>query len=421
MNSIFPYAHPPLYFSTLRINLLDISNDILSPALILFYGLIIASLYAILMVPVWLLHARVKQALGGMLMCVQLSIPFLLTSNHTLLLLGIGAFGIGQFYRFIDLYYFTPAFQSRPIYYTRHELREEVLKFFRRRNRYRTLPKQPSQSPHQLEKEGQRETTWLDLLPRFFFHYVTADLLRFYFRGYTYEHYHALGYDSPWLWYRLFGVACMLCVALNLMWFIELLQIFTSVIFNKGKINLTHYPALFKSPWCASSLGEFWGDRWHQCFHHCFTGVGWHPLRRLIKEHLLPQFPKNKLVATLELFLPMIGVFLASGLMHEYITLILPHARSPFSMVAFFLLQGMLAAVERLFSWIFPVHWRASRIGRVLGWAWTMGSIYVTAPLFFEFFARLEMWNVLGTQPGIYTWLDARLANRTISLGAKAL
>ncbi|KAG0170716.1 hypothetical protein DFQ28_001683 [Apophysomyces sp. BC1034] len=61
-------------------------------------------------------------------------------------------------------------------------------------------------------------------------------------------------------------------------------------------------PPLFHSPWQATSLRDFWTNRWHKFYNDCFYRLGYRPLRR---------FCRNR-------WAPALSVFVLSGIMHEY-------------------------------------------------------------------------------------------------------
>ncbi|KAF7724242.1 hypothetical protein EC973_001198 [Apophysomyces ossiformis] len=61
-------------------------------------------------------------------------------------------------------------------------------------------------------------------------------------------------------------------------------------------------PPLFHSPWHATSLRDFWSNRWHKIYNDCFYRLGYRPMRK---------FCRNRWV-------PALSVFILSGIMHEY-------------------------------------------------------------------------------------------------------
>ncbi|KAI7872006.1 membrane bound O-acyl transferase family-domain-containing protein [Spinellus fusiger] len=70
---------------------------------------------------------------------------------------------------------------------------------------------------------------------------------------------------------------------------------------------------LFFHPWSATHLRDFWSKRWHTIYNDSFYHVGYRPLQQLVKKY----GKKNSL--QLHRVIPMFGVFVLSGIMHEYI------------------------------------------------------------------------------------------------------
>ncbi|KAI9489437.1 membrane bound O-acyl transferase family-domain-containing protein [Zychaea mexicana] len=66
-------------------------------------------------------------------------------------------------------------------------------------------------------------------------------------------------------------------------------------------------PPAFDSPWEATSLRDYWSNRWHQFYNSCFVRLAYLPLRRLCGN-----------VKILRRTIPVWGVFALSGIMHEY-------------------------------------------------------------------------------------------------------
>ncbi len=86
---------------------------------------------------------------------------------------------------------------------------------------------------------------------------------------------------------------------------------------------------LMRAPLRATSLGEFWGNRWNTGFHTLAHEFAFRPLRRI-----LGGTPA------------MLGVFLLSGLIHELVITV--PANGGFGLpTGYFLLQGMGLAFER--------------------------------------------------------------------------
>ncbi|KAL1921124.1 uncharacterized protein VTP21DRAFT_10840 [Calcarisporiella thermophila] len=397
---------------TLSLSAYSLTMWHLSPiAFILLAYACSAANFALLLAPLHLVPERTKHLVAAVLICAQFLVPILFRCDYITLIFGISAFGLGLIYRFLDLFYITPLMYRRPVQYTRDEVLSEILFMFQSPRYRMTLSRnRESNSDAKEEKPAcgdKHVVSWIALLPRFVRHYLFADLVRFYFATFTYERYANL---TP-AQFILFSIACMLCISSNLMWMVELIEMVGALIFNRGLIDIDRFPAIFKAPWAATSLTDFWSVRWHQSFRSGFMGVGWYPLRRLVRERMIPYFGKNSGFHALELLLPTLGVFIASGLLHEYVTLTHPHARRPWLMVVFFILHGLGVAVEKTIGGFLKrrITWLNREDNRmllsVIGWLWTSAFLLATFPLFFDFFARVDMWKEVGEQPGFYTWL----------------
>ncbi|ORY98544.1 membrane bound O-acyl transferase family-domain-containing protein [Syncephalastrum racemosum] len=70
----------------------------------------------------------------------------------------------------------------------------------------------------------------------------------------------------------------------------------------------TDMPPFFNSPWEATSLRDYWSNRWHSFYNNAFYRLAYRPLRHLLAHQ--PGFLRRTI--------PVFGVFFLSGLMHEY-------------------------------------------------------------------------------------------------------
>ena len=129
------------------------------------------------------------------------------------------------------------------------------------------------------------------------------------------------------------------------------------------------WPPPFDAPWRATSLGDFWGRRWHQFYRQLFLLVGGYPLSLVLGHAGI-----------------VIGGFLASGLQH-HITLLTfdSQANVWWNLIGFGMMApGVLA--ERAFHWL-----TGKRVGGVIGWVWTMAWLLVWGSVVFEGFTRAPM------------------------------
>ncbi|KAG0255102.1 hypothetical protein BG011_005319 [Mortierella polycephala] len=146
-------------------------------------------------------------------------------------------------------------------------------------------------------------------------------------------------------------------------------------------------------PGFATSPAEFW-RQWHHLFKYIWVDLGFKPVHHLLRKHVTPHMSNRKLAKTLESVLPVMGVFLMSGLMHEYMMVAMWHVR-PGPMTAFFLLQGAATIVSKAVN---------DTVGRkmsvppmvliALTWAFNM----TTAALFMEPVLKNEGYNMVANQ-----------------------
>jgi hypothetical protein len=114
------------------------------------------------------------------------------------------------------------------------------------------------------------------------------------------------------------------------------------------------WPTILDRPWVATSLHEFWAQRWHQLLRQTFLVFGGYPLSHL--------FRFNRVLSQVGLI---IGTFLASGLFHNLSIYTMGQGTSH-HITIFFVAQGFGLIAERL--------WRKFTGHRVGGW-W--GTIWV--------------------------------------------
>lgn len=165
-------------------------------------------------------------------------------------------------------------------------------------------------------------------------------------------------------------------------------------------VNPLYLPPMFYSPQSASSLADFWAESWHTLLKRVFVVAGGKPLVWITKR----LGGDTKIQRSTGL----IGIFLASGLLHEYLVLALaqpphfnPHTLTslPGSAI-FFLLQPLGILIEPAIIPYIP-----KRIGG--GTLWTFLFILTTTYYFREqvlgegrlaaTFRPLSKWSLLYT------------------------
>lgn len=114
------------------------------------------------------------------------------------------------------------------------------------------------------------------------------------------------------------------------------------------------WPPIFDQPWLSTSLGEFWGKRWHQQFRDCFISLGSRPFIALSERWRSIQGPvgSNKAKGDGEERrpsknpLPVLGAFFISGVFHDMGCRSLGNKES-IRMVGFFMMQAVGVILER--------------------------------------------------------------------------
>lgn len=130
---------------------------------------------------------------------------------------------------------------------------------------------------------------------------------------------------------------------------------------------------LFRAPWLAQSLSEFWARRWNLAFSEMTSIAIYRPLSGAIGRNAA-----------------MFAAFVVSGLLHE-MAISLP-VRAGFGLpTAYFALHGVLVWVER------ALVRRGTPMSGVLGRVWTLGWLIAPLPILFHHaFLAGVVWPLLG-------------------------
>ncbi|KAG0357957.1 hypothetical protein BG005_002899 [Podila minutissima] len=146
-------------------------------------------------------------------------------------------------------------------------------------------------------------------------------------------------------------------------------------------------------PGVATSPAEFW-RQWHHLFQYIWVDLGFKPVHHLLRKHVTKKTANRELASTLEVVLPIMGVFLMSGVMHEYMMVGMFHARVG-HMTAFFLIQGAATILSKaLHNTVGQKVHVPPVILIALTWAFNLS----TAALFMEPVLQYEGFNIIAKQ-----------------------
>jgi len=128
----------------------------------------------------------------------------------------------------------------------------------------------------------------------------------------------------------------------------------------------SHWPPFFCRPWMATSIRDFWSNRWHQSLRHIFVVFGARPGGKLL----------GRAGAVM-------GAFAVSAFIHCLGLWGTGHGTEFCIDGGFFLLMGVGAIMEGAFQ-------RATglRVGGWPGWLWTMSWTLMWGTLWFDGWAR---------------------------------
>jgi len=132
------------------------------------------------------------------------------------------------------------------------------------------------------------------------------------------------------------------------------------------------WPPIMENPWIADSLNVFWARRWHQMLRRMFVVFGGYPASRIAGQVGM-----------------VFGIFLASGMFHEFTTYTMGKGLDP-NITLFFFWQAIGVVGERV--------WRKVTGHRVQGWlglAWVYFSIMVVGQ------PCIDAWHLRGLGGGL--------------------
>lgn len=337
-------------------------------------------LYLFLLVPFAL---RTKQLLAAPLVAGLFLLPLVLATPDSpgLQILHLSACGC-VLMRTVDLYYVTPwrtgkeptlnfedwwveawkPFRKVPLTQTQLE-RQEARTSIQVREKNKdvtedkpnaTTPTQDSTPLHQKPSgkfvtpaESQRTDPnplhWSAYLPRWIFYAMLMDIVPFCLSFLPKERVLSLS----WLPRSLVTIA----VSASIIYYISLVNYTLMILWatitgdlvrNTEWTLVRHY-----FPGFATSPAEFW-RQWHHLFQYIWVDLGFKPTHYLLCKYVTGRKEMPKGVAqALEMIVPVMGVFLMSGLMHEYMIVGMWHEQFGY-MTAFFLIHGVATILSKV-------------------------------------------------------------------------
>ncbi|XVF77323.1 hypothetical protein PTKIN_Ptkin14bG0033800 [Pterospermum kingtungense] len=108
----------------------------------------------------------------------------------------------------------------------------------------------------------------------------------------------------------------------------------------------------FNEPYLATSLQDFWGQRWNLMVTSILRPTVYYPVRRISMLVVGPRWVSLPAV---------IAVFVVSGLMHELIYYYLTHVHPTWEVTWFFIIQGVAVAIEVVVKKVAPTKLRLHR------------------------------------------------------------
>ena len=128
----------------------------------------------------------------------------------------------------------------------------------------------------------------------------------------------------------------------------------------------TQWPPAFDAPWRVTSVGEFWGSRWHQWFRHIFVFLGGYPFQSLLGRTGI-----------------VFGGFLVSGFMHSLLVIGSGGTEHAWLVFLAFAMMIPVVLVERAFYQL-----TGKRVTGATGRIWTIVWLSTAGAMVFDAVAK---------------------------------
>ncbi|KAF9377268.1 hypothetical protein CPB97_010303 [Podila verticillata] len=230
---------------------------------------------------------------------------------------------------------------------------------------------------------------WSTYLPRWIFYAVLMDIVPFVLSFLTFEQINSFSLPGQFLVTIAVGSLVIFDISLANYSIMFIWAAVTGNLIHDTEWTLvSHY-----FPGVATSPAEFW-RQWHHLFQYIWVDLGFKPVHHLLRKHVTNKTTNRELARTVEMVLPIMGVFLMSGLMHEYMMVGMFHARVG-HMTAFFLIQGAATIMSKaLYNTVGQKVHVPPVILIALTWAFNLS----TAALFMEPVMQYEGFNIIAKQ-----------------------
>lgn len=184
---------------------------------------------------------------------------------------------------------------------------------------------------------------WTSYLPRYIFYVSVVEISTFVFSFMTVDQIQNLSL-VPRFFVIVSLAICIICFIS--LWYYS--NMFCWAILTGGLIDDTDWTYVKHGfPLFATSPDDFW-KRWHHMFQYIWVDLGLKPTQFLLRKYVTgKKRVHHRTAAVLEMVLPVMSVFVLSGLTHEYMFLTTWHDNSAGYMMAYFLIQGVATLASK--------------------------------------------------------------------------
>jgi hypothetical protein len=149
---------------------------------------------------------------------------------------------------------------------------------------------------------------------------------------------------SGWIAYYIHGLIMCQSIALLFDSVVTVWNFLVKILPLSDHISSIDKESLFEHPFLATDPEDFWTRRWHSIFRPVFVSTIYKPVLESTRETF--GYPASKLLATL-------AVFLASGVLHEYLLFILSKTLTGENLL-FFGIHGLAAISFAALTMTYP-------------------------------------------------------------------